>query len=120
MSWQIARRLPRFWVSSARVAHLNKRRGSSEPFDEVAPSQAMENGTITPEIGHGKETSPLDAALRERTRDQIEGIAHDAVTMLDACARQRLNDDICDLLAHGSEPRWYLSCSMRLAAKSGL
>jgi hypothetical protein len=39
------------------VAHLNKRRGSSEPFDEVAPSQAMENGTITPEIGHGKETS---------------------------------------------------------------
>jgi hypothetical protein len=40
--------------------------------------------------------------------------------MLDACARQRLNDDICDLLAHGSEPRWYLSCSMRLAAKSGL
>jgi hypothetical protein len=47
MSWQIARRLPRFWVSSARVAHLNKKRGSSEPFDEVAPSRAMENGTIT-------------------------------------------------------------------------
>jgi hypothetical protein len=40
--------------------------------------------------------------------------------MLDARALQRLNDDICDLLAHESEPLWYLGRSMRLAAESGL
>jgi len=34
----------------------------------------------------------------------IESVAHDALAMLDARAFQRLNDDFCDLFAHGIEP----------------
>ncbi len=68
----------------------------------------------------GGEGPPLDRALGKVVRDQIEGITHDAVTMLDARALQRLNDDLCDLLAHGSEPPLYIGRSMRLAAESGL
>jgi hypothetical protein len=52
-------------------------------------------------VPHG---DPLDAASRERARDMIEGITYDTVTMLDARALQRLNDDICNLLAHGIGP----------------
>ena len=47
---------------------------------------------------------PLDAAFRERAGDMIERVAHDAVTMLDAGTLQRLDDDFCDLLAHGTGP----------------
>jgi hypothetical protein len=45
-------------------------------------------------------TYPLDRALGNMVRDQVESITNDTVTMLDARALQRLHDDICDLLAH--------------------
>ena len=46
-------------------------------------------------------THPLDLALGEAVRDPIESITHDAVTVPDARALQRLNDDICyDPFAH--------------------
>jgi hypothetical protein len=47
-------------------------------------------------------THPLNRAFRNALRDPVESITHDAVAMLDARALQRLNDDICDLLAHGT------------------
>ena len=53
-------------------------------------------------------THPLDPAFRNVVRDHVEGITHDAVTMLDARALQRLNNDLRDLLAHGSKSLWYL------------
>ncbi|MGY3125686.1 hypothetical protein ACVWXQ_009623 [Bradyrhizobium sp. S3.14.4] len=47
---------------------------------------------------------PLDLAFFERAGDQIEGVADDAVTMLDACALQGLHNDIRDQLAHDIQP----------------
>ena len=49
-------------------------------------------------------THPLDRAFGNVVRDQVESITNDAVTMLDARALQRLNDDLCGLLAHGVTP----------------
>lgn len=49
-------------------------------------------------------THPLDPAFGNVVRDHVESITHDAVAMLDARAFQRLNDDLCDLLAHSGKP----------------
>jgi hypothetical protein len=65
-------------------------------------------------------THPLDPAFGNVVRDQVESITHDAVTMFDAGALQRLNDDLCDLLAHGNKPLWYVGRNMRPAVGSGL
>src|SRR6202166_5423389 len=42
-------------------------------------------------------THPFDPAFGNAVRDQDESITNDAVTMLDARALQRFNDDICNL-----------------------
>src|SRR5258708_30379269 len=43
---------------------------------------------------------PLDFALFERAGDEVERVAHHAVTMLDACILQGFNNDVRDQPAH--------------------
>src|ERR1700684_3618055 len=86
---------------------------------EVAGYQSFAMGGEGPGlfVAHG---DPLDPAFGNVVRDHVESITDNAVTMLHARALQRLNDDLCDLLAHGSEPLSYQSGNMRLATESGL
>src|ERR1700679_2326586 len=70
---------------------------------EVAGQQGFALGGEGPGlfVAH---THPLDRAFGKAVRDPVESITHDAVTMPDARAPQRFDDDICDLLGHGNEP----------------
>src|ERR1700687_403096 len=43
---------------------------------------------------------PLDFAFFERAGDQVERVAHHAVTMLDACILQSFNNDVRNQSAH--------------------
>src|SRR5258708_35095992 len=47
---------------------------------------------------------PLDFALFERAGDEVERVAHHAVTMLDACILQGFNNDVRDSLPIAFKP----------------
>jgi hypothetical protein len=49
-------------------------------------------------------THPPDLTFGDMVGDHVEGITNNAVTMLDTRALQSPDDNLCDLLAHGSEP----------------
>src|SRR5580692_4383357 len=85
---------------------------------EVAGDQGFAVGGEGPSLFVAY-SHPLDRAFGDAVCDPVEGIAYDAVTMLDARALQRFDDDICDLLAHGNEPLWHSCRNMGPAVRLG-
>ena len=87
--------------------------GLEHPVDEMQTTGAAAPGSCRQAIRYlrlrlrGKRSGllvshrhPFDFAFFERAGDQIERVAHHAVTMPDACILQGFNNDIRNQLAH--------------------